>query len=56
MEIVLDSINLKAYGGFNPIDEFALISKKSFDDLCELIKLNIVTKVLFGVDYNKCVK
>ncbi len=55
METVLDNINFKAYGGYNPIDEYAVISKKAFDTLCETIKLNIITNVLFGVDYNKCI-
>lgn len=55
MEGVLDNINLKAYGGYNPIDEYAVNSKKAFDELCETIKLNIITNVVFGVDYNKCI-
>lgn len=55
MESVLDNINLKAYGGYNPIDEYAVSSKKAFEELCETIKLNIITNIVFGVDYNKCI-
>ena len=55
MNIVLDNIYLSAYAGHNPIEKFAVISKKAFDELCDKIKLDIITNIIFGVDYDKCV-
>ena len=55
MDIVLDNISLKAYGGYDPIEKYAVICNEAFNNLNERIKTNIITKILFGVNYEECI-
>ncbi|MBR3134736.1 MAG: preprotein translocase subunit SecA [Clostridia bacterium] len=55
MESVLDEVTLRSFTGDDPIDEYIIQSGKHFEILNERIKLNSVTQVLFGVDYEECV-
>lgn len=51
MEDLKNNIELRIYGGHNPIEEFKIEGKKYFDQMNKKIKMNIVTKLLFNSDY-----
>lgn len=51
MEDIEQGIELQMYGKYNPIDKYAVIAKKEFDNLIKNIKLNIITQLLFSVNY-----
>lgn len=51
MEELRDNIELRAYGGHDPIEEYNKEGKKIFDELIDKIKMNTVSKLLFNTNY-----
>lgn len=51
MEELKDNIELRIYGGHNPIREYNLEGKKLFDNLINKIKMNTVSQLLFKTNY-----
>ena len=53
MEYLKDNIELRVYGGYNPIQEYEKEGKKLFDKLIYKIKMNIINQLLFKNNYIK---
>lgn len=51
MEYLKDNIELRVYGGYNPIQEYEKEGKKIFDKLIYKIKMNIINQLLFKNNY-----
>ena len=51
MEELKDNIELRVYGGHNPIQEYNLEGKKLFDNLIHKIKMNVTSQLLFKINY-----
>lgn len=51
MEYLKDNIELRVYGGYNPIQEYEKEGKKLFDKLIYKIKMNIINQLLFKNNY-----
>ena len=50
MEYLRDNIELRVYGGYNPIQEYNVEGKKMFNKLINKIKINIVSQLLFATE------
>ena len=53
MEYLKDNIELRVYGGYDPIQEYEKEGKKLFDKLIYKIKMNIINQLLFKNNYIK---
>lgn len=51
MEELKENIELRVYGGHDPIQEYNLEGRKRFDELINSIKMNTISKLLFDTDY-----
>ena len=55
IDSISDEVILRAYSGDDPIDHYLKESKKMFCRLNEKIKLDSITQILFGVNYDECI-
>lgn len=51
MEYLKDNMELRIYGGYNPIIEYEKEGKKLFDKMVYNIKMNMVNQLLFNEEY-----
>lgn len=50
MEYIKDTVQIRAYGGYKPLEEYAKQGKEQFDELIEIIKINSISQLLFNIN------
>ena len=50
MEYIKDTVQIRAYGGYKPLEEYAKQGKGQFDELIEKIKINSISQLLFNIN------
>lgn len=51
MEDIKTNMELRVYGGYNPVDEYKIEGRKEFELLIYKIRMNFISKLLFDVNY-----
>ena len=51
MEELKENMELRVYGGYDPVDEYEKEGKQEFNRLIYKIKMNTVSQLLFECDY-----
>ena len=51
MENIKSNMELRVYGGYDPIEEYKIEGRKEFDFMIYKIKMNFINEILFGKKY-----
>lgn len=51
MEDIKNNMELRVYGGYNPIDEYKIEGRREFEFLIYKIRMNFISRILFDTNY-----